>query len=55
MIFGGLEFVVGAKLAGAKLLAAHGAHALAAKGGRWRSIRFRRRRVWPSTTASAPP
>ena len=32
MIFGGLEFVVGAKLAGAKLLAAHGAHALAAKG-----------------------
>jgi hypothetical protein len=32
MIFGGLEFLVGAKLVGAKLLAAHGAHALAAKG-----------------------
>src|SRR5690242_16656606 len=32
MIFGGLELIVGAKLVGAKLLAAHGAHALAAKG-----------------------
>ena len=32
MILGGLEFVIGAKLVGAKLLAAHGVHALAAKG-----------------------
>jgi hypothetical protein len=32
MVLGGLEFVIGAKLVGAKLLAAHGAHALAAKG-----------------------
>ena len=55
MIFGGLEFVVGAKLVGASFSPLTAPMPWLRRGRPWRSIRFRRPRIWPSTTASLTP